>query len=164
MLTATTRPLPPDAIAGLSSIPEACDVLRAWGHPDLADRLAYLASDADLDDGDRPANLESARGFLAFFGAIESAEGRVDLGTSWDGTICADWRFPDERIVAVWFVDGERVRYSACKSDGRFIDLGRDYTTASDVYHLARRLVDMKEWFTWFRGNPVGANSRHPTT
>lgn len=164
MTTITPRPLSPDAIARLTSIPEVCDVLRAWGYPNLADRLAYLASDEDLDDGDRPATLESARGFLAFFGAVKSAEGQVDLGTSWDGTICADWRFPDKRTAAVWFVDRERVRYSACKSDGRYIDLGRDYSATSDVYHIAQQLIDMKEWFTWFKGNSVGVNSRHLTT
>ncbi|MCY3691828.1 MAG: hypothetical protein OXI54_01020 [Chloroflexota bacterium] len=54
MTTITQRPLSPDAIAGLSSIAEACGVLRAWGYPDLADRLAYLASDEDLDEGDKP--------------------------------------------------------------------------------------------------------------
>ena len=63
MSTTTQRPLPPDAIAGLSSIAEACDVLRAWGHPDLADRLAYFASDADLEEGDERLTLESAQGF-----------------------------------------------------------------------------------------------------
>ena len=164
-MTTTTipRPLPPDAIAHLATIAEACDVLRAWGHPNLADRLTYLASDEDLDDGDQPATLESARGFLAFFGAVESAEGKVDLGTSWNGEICADWRFPDARIVALWFADHERLRYSACQSDGRFIDHNKDETYAS-IQQIAQRLVGMKEWFTWFKGDPAAANSRHRIT
>ncbi len=93
------RPLPPDALAALRSVGEVCDVLRGWGRADLAERLACLASDEDLDDGDAPATLETALGFLAFFGAVESEEGKVDLGTSWNGEICADWRFPDNRIV-----------------------------------------------------------------
>ena len=54
---------------------------------DLADRIAYFSSDVDLDDGDVPVTLESALGFLAFFGAVESEGhdrirlfvGRLDL-------------------------------------------------------------------------------------
>ena len=162
-MTTILRPLPPDAIAALASIPEVCDVLRGWGYPQLADRLAYLASDQDLDDGDRPATLESAMGFLTFFGAVESVEGEVDLGTSWNGEICADWRFPDERIVALWFADNEWLRYSACKSDGRFIDHDKDETYVN-IRQIAQRLVDLKEWFTWFKGHSAAANSRHPIT
>ena len=138
-------------------------MLRAWGYADLADRLAYLASDADLEDGDLPARLESVRGFLAFFGAVESPDGQVDLGTSWNGEICADWRFPDERIMALWFVDCERVRYSACKSDGRFIDPNKDYAPVN-VHHITQRLVEMKEWFTWYKGSLVAASSSHHIT
>ena len=81
------------------------------GPADLAERVAYLASDEDLDDGDAPATLETALGFLAFFGAVESEEGKVDLGTSWNGEICADWRFPDNRIVTLWFIDHEQGRH-----------------------------------------------------
>ena len=40
----------------LASIPEVCDVLRGWGHP----QLAYLASDEELDDGDQLVALEGA--------------------------------------------------------------------------------------------------------
>ena len=157
------RPLAADAVAGLASIGEVCEVLRGWGCAGLAERLAYLASDADLEEGDAPATLESARGFLAFFGAVESEEGEVDLGTSWNGEICADWRFPDKRIVVLWFADPERVRYAARKSDGYFIDRnkGEAYVNSQG---LARRLVDMEEWFTWFKGSSVEVKSRRRIT
>ncbi len=150
MTTATQRPLPPDAIAGLSSIAEVCDVLRAWGYPNLADRLAYLASDEDLDDGDRPATLESARGFLAFFGAVESADGKIDLGTTRDGWISAHWRFSDKRSVSLYFLDEERVDYAARKSDGHFTDFNRKHAVLNR-HEIAERLVGMKQWFTWFK-------------
>ena len=163
MTTITQRPLPPDAIAGLSSIAEACDVLRAWGHPNLADRLAYLASDEDLDDGDRPATLESARGFLAFFGAVESAEGDIALTTSPDGWICADWRFPDDRIVAMWFINSGQVDYAARKAGGHFIDLDQKEAVSS-LEQTTKRLVDMKDWFTWFKERTVAVSSNPHTT
>ena len=85
-------PRPPDGPTRLRSVAEVCDVLRSWGEPDLADRIAYFASNADLDDGDVPVTLESALGFLAFFGAVES-EGQVELGCSQEGWICAEWDF-----------------------------------------------------------------------
>ena len=153
------RPLPPDTLARLGSVAEVCDVLSGWGRPDLADRLAYLASDEDLDDGDFPASLESALGFLAFFGAVESEEGEVDLGTSWDGSICADWRFPDNRIVALWFVDREQVRCAARKADGYFADVNTGDETGN-LLQITNQLVDMKQWFTWFKDSPVAMNSR----
>ena len=157
-MTAYSRPLPADAIAHLRSVAEVCDVLRGWGRPDLAERLAYLASDEDLDDGDLPATLDSALGFLAFFGAVESEDGKVDLGTSWDGSICADWRFPDNRIVALWFIDRKQVRYAAGKADGYFADVNKG-NQIGDLLQIARQLVDMKEWFTWFKDSPAAMNS-----
>ena len=163
MTTTTQRPLPPDAIAGLSSIAEACDVLRAWGYPNLADRLDYLASDEDLDDGDRPATLESAQGFLAFFGAVESEKGKVDLGCSWDGRILAVWRFPDHRRVSVWFQDPDSVEYAARKSDGFFANF-TDGSETGGLSFIRQNLVEAKEWFTWFSDSPAGANSDRRTT
>lgn len=163
MTTTTQRPLPPDAIASLGSIAEACEVLCAWGYSDLAERLAYLASDEDLDDGDRPATLESARGFLAFFGAVESAEGDISLTTSPDGWICADWRFPDDRIVAMWFINSGQVDYAARKAGGRFIDLDQK-EAVSNLEQTTKRLVDMKDWFTWFKERTIAVSSNLHTT
>ena len=116
------RPLPPDAIARLRSVAEVCDVLRSWGEPDLADRIAYFASDTDLDDGDVPVTLESAKGFLAFFGAVES-EGQVELGCSQEGWICAEWDFSDRRDVGLWFLDANRVMFTATNRNGNFIEI-----------------------------------------
>ena len=134
MTTITQRPLPPNAIAGLNSIAEACEVLRAWAYPDLADRLAYLASDEDLDDGDRPATLESARGFLAFFGAAES-EGEIDLTCSQEGWLCAGLRFEDQRNAALWFMDSDKVMFTANNRDGKFINIrgGSKTTTTKTI-------------------------------
>ena len=162
MITTTQRPLSPDAIAGLASVAEVCEVLRAWGYPDLAERLAYFASDADLDDGDVPLTLESALGFLAFFGAVES-EGEIGLTCSQEGWLCADWRFPDHRIVAIWFIDLERVDYAARKADGRFADLDQKGSVSSRE-QTTKRLVDTKEWFTWFKERTVVVSSNLKTT
>ncbi len=153
------RPLAADAVAGLASIGEVCEVLRGWGCAGLAERLAYLASDADLEEGDAPATLESARGFLAFFGAVESEEGEVDLGTTRDGWICAHWHFTDKSSVSLYFLDGEQVDYAVRKSNGHFIDLDRkDAVLNQDL--IAERLVGMTDWFTWFKERPGAGRLR----
>lgn len=138
-------------------------MLRGWGRPDLAERLAYLASDEDLDDGDVPATLESALGFLAFFGAVESADGQVDLGTSWDGSVLAVWRFSDFRRVSIWFQDRDTVKYAARKLDGFFADLNNGSEIGSCSL-ITQNLVECKEWFTWFKDKPAVTSSLQSST
>ena len=158
------RPLSPAALAAIPTVAGVCAVLRGWGRPDLADRIAYFASDADLDDGDVPVTLESALGFLAFFGAVESADGKVDLGCSPEGWICAVWRFPDLRRISIWFVDCDTVMFAIRQADGRFVlDLnngseiaGRDFITA--------KLLESEEWFTWYSDSQASTNLPPPTT
>ena len=38
----------------LESIEEVCSAFANSGHPDLARRIAYFASDEDLEEGDVP--------------------------------------------------------------------------------------------------------------
>ena len=156
------RPLLPDGLARLRSIAEACDVLRSWSEPDLADRIAYFASDTDLDDGDVPVTLESALGFLAFFGAVES-EGQVDLGCSPEGWICAEWDFPDLRDAGLWFLDGHRLMYSARNADGFFMDFNNDGNKVGDRIVITEKLVT-SGLFTWFKAAPLASRSHIRTT
>ena len=164
LATTIPRPLSPEALAAIPSIAGACAVLRGWGRPDLADRIAYFASDADLDDGDVPVTLESTLGFLAFFGAVESADGKVDLGCSPEGWICAVWRFPDLRRISLWFVDCDTVMFAIRKADGKFVlDLNNGSEIASRDF-ITERLSESEEWFTWYSDNQAGTNSPQRTT
>lgn len=121
-MTAAPRPLPSDAIAGLSSVAEVCNVLRGWCRPDLAERLAYFASEEDLDEGDVPVTLESALGFLAFFSAVDS-DGKVRLTCTQEGWICAEWDFADNRDAGLWFLDADSIMFTATGRDGKFINI-----------------------------------------
>ena len=161
-MTATPRPLPPDAIARLATIADACDVLHAWGHPQLADRLAYFASDADLEDGDVPLTLESAQGFLAFFGAVASSA-KVHLGCTAEGWICAEWDFADLRDAGLWFLDEQRLMYTACGVDGSFLDLNNDGSRVGDRVGITEKLVNAG-LFTWFKAAQPASISRTLTT
>ena len=149
MPTTTPRPLSPAALAALRSVADVCDVLRDWHRPDLADRLTYFASDEDLDDGDVPLTLESARGFLAFWGEVKS-EGEVSLGCSIEGWICAEWDFPDRRDVGLWFLDDQRLMYTARDADGRFMDLNNDGSRVGPRVVITEELVQ-SGLFAWFR-------------
>ena len=153
----TPRPLSPDALAGLRSVAEVCEALRGWGRPDLAERIAYFASDEDLDDGDVPLTLESARGFLAFFGAVET-EGKVHLGCTTEGWICAEWDFPDRRDAGLWFLDSQRLMYTANGFDGRFLDLNGDGSSVGKRVDITEKLV-RSGLFTWFKAARPASSS-----
>ena len=157
------RPLSADALAAIGSTAEVCDILRAWGRPDLAARIAWFASDADLDEGDVPLTLESALGFLAFFGTVDSPDGKVDLGCAPEGWICAVWRFPDLRRVSLWFMNSDTVMYAARKSAGHFADLNNGSEVGSRAL-ITERLLETEEWFTWYSDSPAGANWPQRTT
>ncbi len=160
MPTTFPRPLPPDGIALLHTVAEVCDVLRGWGRPDLADRIAYFASDEDLDDGDVPVTLESVLGFLAFFGAVES-EGSIDITCSQEGWLCVGWRFDDERNAALWFLDRDQIMFTATDANGKFINIagGSKITTRLVILH---KLIQ-EELFTW-QPDPTAIATSHPTT
>lgn len=108
-------------MASPQTIPDICAALNQQGYPVLSLRIAYLASNEDLENEESPMTLESALGFWEFFQAIES-EGKVDLACSPEGCVSAVWRFPcDKRRACLWFLDSQRVRFIATDSDGNFI-------------------------------------------
>ena len=118
----------------VNKMEDVCEILRTWGEYDLADRMAYFASDADLEEGDVPVTLESALGFLSFFASVKS-EVRVSLSCSPEGWICAVWRFPDERRASLWFLDSDRVMFAATNADGYFVEIdgGGEVSSSRDV-------------------------------
>lgn len=136
------------ALTSASTIAEISALLREMGEVELADRLDYLASDEDLEPGESPATDESARGFFDFFTSVES-EGKVGLGCSPEGVICAEWRFQDKRAVGIWFLDAERVRFSAIDKAGGFID-SKERNKIADRSEVTKALVEIQqELFVW---------------
>ena len=136
------------ALTSELTITEIAALLREMGEGELADRLDYLASDADLEPGESPATEASAQGFFEFFTAVESG-GKIGLGCSPEGVICAEWRFQDQRAVGVWFLDAERVRFSAIGKDGNFVDT-KERNKIADRSESTRALVELQqELFVW---------------
>jgi len=139
----------------LRSVEDICAAFSSRGYPDLAGRLAYFASDEDLEEGDVPVTLESALGFWEFFNVVES-EGKLITGCSAEGHICADWRFEDERIVAIWFLDSQKVRFAATYARGKWVetDSGGEI---GDRIEVTQKLVEAG-LFAWQSKHPVNEN------
>ena len=134
------------ALSSALSIVEISSLLREMGEVKLADRLDYLASDEDLEPGESPITLESTQAFFELFVSVEY-EGTVGLGSSHEGWVYAQWSFPDERALGVWFVDKEYVKYTARDKTGKHIDIEGSARTI-DLSTLMHGLVQ-KELFSW---------------
>ena len=113
----------------------------------MADRLDYLASDEDLDPGESPATAGSARGFFEFFSSVDS-DSKVGLACSPEGWIVGEWRwFPDKRGASIWFLDAERVMFTANKSSGGFVSID-GHSNITTLAILAKGLVK-EGLFSW---------------
>ena len=143
------------------TIPQICAALTQQGHPDLARRIAYFASDEDLDEGEAPVALESVLGFWEFFQAVES-EGILATACTAEGQICADWRFKDERIVAIWFQDFDKVRFAASYAPGKWLEIDGG-GEIGDREEVTERLVEVG-LFKWQPEHHVNTNLVRSTT
>ena len=143
------------------TITEICAALEEKGCPDLARRIAYFASDEDLEEGDVPVTLESVLGFWEFFSVVDS-EGKLRTGCSAEGHICADWRFEDERIAAIWFLDSHRVRFAAAYAPGKWVETN-SAGGIGDRIEVTEKLVEAG-LFTWHPKHPVNENLVPSTT
>lgn len=122
------------------TIPDICAALTQQGYPDLAKRLAYFASDEDLEEGDVPVTLESALGFWGFF--LETGHKEyVGSGCSQEGWICADWEFEDDARAAIWFLDKELVMFALRGSDGKYIRINEENKCHQDK--LLVKLIEL---------------------
>ena len=134
-------------LADIATISDVSAYLREMGEGELADRVDYLASDADLEPGDVPATDESALGFLEFYTSVES-DSKVGLACSPQGWISAEWRwFPDERRVGIWFLDAEKILFSALGKDGKFVEM-EERNKITDRCMVTPKLVDAG-LFSW---------------
>ena len=144
-------------------IQEICAALTQQGYPDLARRIAYFASDEDLEEGEAPVTLESLLGFWEFFSAVipDGSLERLDLACSPEGCISAYWDFPDTRRVAVWFPDTRQVNFVVMDGDGKFVRV--DGANSCSPSTLLEKLVE-ESWFIWRPGPPEEKNLSRGTT
>ena len=158
--TLIPRPLLSYGMSHVRTVNDVCSILRDWGEYALAERIAYFASDEDLEDGDIPVTPESACGFLEFFGAVKS-EGRLSLTCSPEGWLCTVWRFPDQRRASLWFLDTDRVMLAATDAAGEFIGIDGGGEIGSRLV-VTTKLVQAG-LLTWFSDTLTSA-SFYPVT
>ena len=139
------------------TIKKICNALTNQGYPELAQRIAYFASDEDLEEGDVPVTPESTLGFWELFKAVDS-EGRLGLTCSSEGWLCGSWDFSDARGATLWFLDSQRVMFAATGTDGKFIRIASAEDTGSREI-LAKTMVEAG-LFSWRPKSPVSKNSQ----
>ena len=127
------------AIETTATVRDISRLLRGMGEEELAERLDYLASDADLEPGESPATDESARGLLGFLCAVQW-DGEFGLACSPEGWIVGEWRFDDKRRASVWFLDDDQVMFTAKNKRGAHIAIG-ERRNFSDCCALAKVFV-----------------------
>ena len=144
------------------TIPEICAALTGRGRPELARRLAYFASEEDLEPGDVALTEESAQGFWEFYRAVES-EGRVSLTCSAEGWLCAEWDFSDnQRGASILFLDSRRVMFAATYAPGKWVEIDGGGETGPGT--IVRKKLVEAGLFAWSPEPPVGKNSNRGTT
>ena len=150
--------MPPPA-----TIDEICAALRARGWSALARRLAFLASDADLEPGETAATVASAQAFLDFFLGVTPVNpfDRLDLACSPEGCLSAYWDFPDARHASVWFPNKESARFAVTDAKGQWVKV--DGGNGSAPGELAVKLV-AAGLFVWHQETPDGRNWQPSTT
>ena len=131
-----------------TTIPEICAAFADAGYPELAQRIAYFASDEDLEEGDVPVTLESALGFWELFNKVAPKDGlgRLDLACSPEGHLSANWEFCDGSGATVWFTAIETTTFAVQDTGGKFVKVsGRNSCNRAQ---LLVRLVDagLFEW------------------
>ena len=138
-----------------ATLDEICAALTARGCPALARRLAYFASDADLEPGDVPLTLSSALGFWAFFRQVDS-EGQVSLTCTAEGWLCGSWDFADRRAASLLFLDAQRALFAATAADGQWVEIDGGGDTGG-LDEVTAKLVEAG-LFKWQQPFPDGKN------
>ena len=154
------RPLVPGEVALFDSVDSVCRALADWGADNLANRLAYLASDEDQEEDEIPATLESVRAFLEFFSQVETSA-VLNLTCSPEGWICAEWDYEDGRSVGLWFIEFDSLMFVAADSNGDFVDIDGD----NEIGHrrtITRKLVQAG-FFEWVQKYTSTASSPQVT-
>lgn len=95
----------------LSSFEGVVATLQAKGFGKSAARLIDLRFADDLEEGDKPLSLESARGFVKLMCNFQKL-GEPMIGIFPRGTLAVEWRIADDKHLLVQPLDGERATFA----------------------------------------------------
>jgi len=114
---------------GAAGFDELLSSLRSRGFGKSAARLVDLRFADDLEEGDEPLSLESARGFVNLMRGFQRL-GEPRIGIFPRGTLAVEWRIADDKHLLVQPLDGERATFAfigpaSGESGGRYRLNGR---------------------------------------
>ena len=94
-----------------SAFDTAIKSLRECGFVKSANRIDYLRSTDDMEEGDQPLTAESVMGFVELmyrFGDL----GEPMLGIFSEGTLAAEWRIADDKHLLIEPLDDKNASFA----------------------------------------------------
>lgn len=93
------------------SIEEIIEHINRLGYLGCSERIAFLNNTDDLEEGELPLCLESAKGFLLFFTQFDVL-GEPVLGLFPEGTLSAGWRLAENKHLLVEPLDSQNASFA----------------------------------------------------
>lgn len=105
----------------LSSFEEVIEYLKLHELTGSAQRIAYLYTTGELEEGDEPLSIESVKGFVTFMRRFADL-GEPLLGLSPQGFLGSTWRIADDKHLYIQFLNANEAMFSSVSpgtEDGR---------------------------------------------
>ena len=96
----------------LSSFEEVIEYLKLHELAGSAQRIAYLCTAGELEEGDEPLSIESVKGFVAFMCRFADL-GEPLLGLSPQGFLGSTWRIADDKHLYIQFLNANEAMFSS---------------------------------------------------
>ena len=121
--------------------------LEENGQPHIAARLMALQDTDEEDEDDVPIDGQAILGFLDFMDQVAAEGIDPDLTTA-QGWLCAQWTYPDNRILVLWFKNRVDLMVTAFGPNGRILrHIGRD--PRSRDKDTASQFLLQEGFFSW---------------
>ena len=134
-------------ILGRNEVISRLRALEKNGQAYLSSRINALQQSDEEDGDDIPLNDQAVLGFLDFINTVSADE--IDLGlTTAQGWLCAQWTYPDGRVLVVWFKNRIDTMLTAFDSDRKiFGHIGKDSRAGNG--QNASQLLVQEGFFSW---------------
>ena len=121
---------------------------EAEGPASVAQRIKFLRT-VDEEDGeeDLPLTDEAALGFMDFMDLLDNEGAILNLSLAL-GRLCAQWTYPDNRALVVWFKNRVDLAVTAFNSERNILGhIGQD--PAANNLESAAKLLVRENFFSW---------------
>ncbi len=111
------------------SIEEIIEHIDRLGYPECSERIDFLNNTDNIEEGELPLSLESAKGFLLFFTQF-NVLGEPVLGLFPKGTLSVGWRLADNKHLLVEPLDSQNASFAL---------IGPSYNNPNEKFRLNGR-------------------------